>query len=107
MHEEAPGGFPIVTLGTQRALCALALEKPDAVPSVIDVLYHEFFVNHQMLNTPEVVVALLAKALKISHEDAKAWCAKGNSPEAKALLMQNTKMAFDEGAFGLPWFIGW
>lgn len=107
MHDEVPVGFPISTLGTQRMLCALALEQPDAVPRVIDVLYHEFFVNHQMLNKPEVVVALTAKALQISHEDAKSWYEKGNYPEAKALLMQNTKMAFDEGAFGLPWLIGW
>ncbi|TID27817.1 HCCA isomerase/glutathione S-transferase kappa [Venturia nashicola] len=105
MHEEVPGGFPIATLGTQRVLCALALEQPDAVTRVIDVLYHEFFVNHQMLNKPEVVATLIAKALGISYEDAKTWYDKGNSSEAKALLMQNTKMAFDEGAFGLPWFI--
>lgn len=107
MHDEVPGKFPILTLDTQRALCALVLEQPDTVPSVLDVLYHDFFVNHQMLSKPEVVVALLAKALEISHEDAKAWYTKGSSPEAKALLTQNTKMAFDEGAFGLPWFIGW
>lgn len=105
MHEEIPG-TSIVTLGTQRALCALALEQPDAVPIVMDVLFHEHFVNHQMLDTPEVVVALIAKALNTSREDAKAWHERGKSPEAKALLIQNTKMAFDEGAFGVPWIIG-
>lgn len=59
-----------------------------------------------MLNKPDTVVALFAKALKISQEDAKALYAKGSSPEAKALLMKITKAAFHEGTFGLPWFIG-
>jgi 2-hydroxychromene-2-carboxylate isomerase len=106
MHEEVPEGFPIATLGTQRALCALSMDQPDAVPGVVDMLYHEFFVNHQMLNKPDVVVALFAKALKISQQDAQTLFAKGSSPEAKALLMKNTKSAFEDGAFGLPWFIG-
>lgn len=106
MHEEMPKEFPISTLAVQRALCAMSLEQPESVPIVVDVLYHEFFVNHQMLNKPDVVVALIAKALKISQEDAKTIYAKGSSPEAKALLLKNTKVAFDEGAFGLPWFVG-
>jgi 2-hydroxychromene-2-carboxylate isomerase len=106
MHEEMPKEFPISTLGVQRALCALSLEQPESVPTVVDVLYHEFFVNHQMLNKPDVVMALIAKALKIPQEDAKMLYTKGNCPEAKVLLMKNTQLAFDEGAFGLPWFVG-
>jgi 2-hydroxychromene-2-carboxylate isomerase len=82
------------------------MDQPDGIPGVVDVLYHEFFVNHQMLNKPEVVVALFAKALNISQEDAQALYGKGSSPEAKALLKQNTKWGFEQGAFGLPWIIG-
>lgn len=36
----------------------------------------------------------------------RSWFAQSTSDEAKKLLSANTNKALEEGAFGLPWFVG-
>jgi len=105
MAETTPDGFPPLTLGVQRALTALTMVQPSALEDALSALYHAFWVERQAIQKPEVAVSILAKALGGSHADAKAIFEKGNSPEAKSLLTKNTDIAFQEGAFGLPWFV--
>ena len=106
MCEQIPDGFPPVTLNIQRVLTALDMEKADALPNALSALYHAFWVERQPLQKPEIAIPCFAKALGGSEQDAKAVFEKGNSPDAKSLLVKNTDIAFQEGAFGLPWFIG-
>jgi 2-hydroxychromene-2-carboxylate isomerase len=106
MCEEIPEGFPPMTLAVQRALCALAIERPSAVPAALDALYHALWVERQPIQNKDVAISILAKGLDVSADEAKSLFEKGASTEAKALLAKNTDLAFSEGAFGLPWFVG-
>lgn len=106
MTEDMPEGFPPNTLHTQRALTALYMEKPEMVSDALGAIYHAFWVDKKPIAKPEVVAPLLAKALGTSEADAQALFKKGGSPDAKAVLVKNTDAAFEDGAFGLPWFVG-
>lgn len=50
-------------LKTQRALCALSQISPDKVPDAITALYHAYWVEGQQVNKPDVIEAVLRKAL--------------------------------------------
>jgi 2-hydroxychromene-2-carboxylate isomerase len=104
--EEIPDGFPPMTLGVQRALCALSIERPSALPAALDALYQALWVERQPIQNKDVAISVLAKGLGVSIDEAKSLFEQGASPEAKALLSKNTDVAFEEGAFGLPWFVG-
>jgi 2-hydroxychromene-2-carboxylate isomerase len=54
----------------------------------------------QNMGDPEVVAAVLTEA----GFDAKALLERSQTPEVKAILMQNTQTAADRGAFGIPTF---
>jgi 2-hydroxychromene-2-carboxylate isomerase len=106
MCEQAPDGFPPVTLAVQRGLTALNMERPDKLADTLSALYHAFWVERQAIEKPEVAIPCFAKALGTTEAKAKALFEKGSAPEAKNLLLKNTDLAFQDGAFGLPWFIG-
>jgi 2-hydroxychromene-2-carboxylate isomerase len=106
MSEGTPEGFPINTLVTQRALTALNMKSPEKFQNVLAALYHALWVENKPINKPEVVIPIMAQVLKISEDEAKALFAKGNAPEVKKSLIARTDVAFDDGAFGLPWYIG-
>jgi 2-hydroxychromene-2-carboxylate isomerase len=106
MCEEIPEGFPPMTLAIQRALCALSMDRPSAVPVALDALYHALWVERQPIQNKDVAISVLAKGLNVSIEESKALFEKGATPQAKALLSKNTDLAFENGAFGLPWFVG-
>lgn len=105
MAEEMPAGFPPLTLGLQRALCALSIERPDKVADALAALYHAMWADLRPVHRPEVAVEVLAKVLG-SGELVQALFDKGGGAEAKGLLLKNTDQAFQDGAFGLPWFVG-
>ncbi|KAI4127606.1 MAG: hypothetical protein LQ347_004530 [Umbilicaria vellea] len=102
MIPETPKGFPANTIPTQRALCALSQISPDKVPDAITALYHAYWVEGQQVNKPDVIEAVLRKAL--SADVVKKVMEGSATPEVKQLLMSNTDKALEEGAFGLPWF---
>jgi len=104
MTEEMPDGFPPLTLNVQRALTALNTERPEALADTLDALYHALWVEGKPIQKPEVAITCFAKALE-SEEAAKTMFEKGNTSDAKALLVKNTDLAFQKGAFGLPWFL--
>lgn len=41
-----------------------------------------------------------------SDEEAKKVIERTKTDEVKGLLSENTEKAFNDGAFGLPWFVG-
>ena len=104
MVEEAPKGFPPLTLSTMRSISALSISQPDKVVPAFDALYNSFWVdNNYNVGKPEgygpVLEALLGK------EQAADVMKRGTEKEAKDTLVANTDASFNDGAFGLPWFV--
>ncbi len=101
--ESTPDPFPQPTLNTQRALCAIEASHPDKLTDCFAALYQAFWVEGQTIGKPEVISPVLAKVL--GEENTKSVMEKMSSPEAKKALSQNSEEAFNDGAFGLPWFV--
>jgi 2-hydroxychromene-2-carboxylate isomerase len=102
-----PPGFPVLTLHTMRAICYLNEKySQEDVVKALDALYQSFWVEaNSGVGKPDgekgfgaILKAVLSKEV---HEDVMANAA---SKSAKDALMANTDWAFDDGAFGLPWF---
>ncbi|RMY22338.1 hypothetical protein D0865_16557, partial [Hortaea werneckii] len=102
----SPEPFPQLTLQVQRTLCAIMLTQPaSTLDACFAALYHAFWVDLvSPINKPENFLPVLSKVLG-GEGVAKEMFEKGNSAEAKKVLAGNTEQAFQEGAFGLPWFV--
>jgi len=105
MSEQMPDGFPPVTLQTQRALTALHMENPDKLADTMTELYRALWIDGQPIEKPSGAIPCFAKALGISQLEAETLYKKGNDPNVKSQLLKNTDLAFNDGAFGLPWFV--
>lgn len=69
----------------------------------MDSLYKSFWVDRKTIGKPEVIAEALEPVLG---KDGVKECLEGiKSEEVKKTLMGNTQKSFDEGAFGLPWFV--
>ena len=62
------------------------------------------WVHRQPIDSAPVVTSVLQRIL--GNEDADAVLAASKSQEVKDALSRYTDEATDEGAFGLPWFVG-
>jgi 2-hydroxychromene-2-carboxylate isomerase len=103
--DETPDGFPPSTLACQRALTALTLSPHKSkLPSVLDAVYATFWIDRKPIQNPEIVIAALSKV--VGEQNAKELFEKGSTPEIKKRLAEATEEAFQDGAFGLPWFVG-
>lgn len=91
-------------LQVQRALTALTIQHPDKLSAALSSLYQAFWVERQPIQKPEVFVPILSSVL--GEETARAVAEASSKAEAKDELVKNTELAFSEGAFGLPWFVG-
>ncbi|KAF2168896.1 hypothetical protein M409DRAFT_20910 [Zasmidium cellare ATCC 36951] len=102
--EETPSPFPQSTVNTQRALVYLWLKEPEGVlPRALDALYHAFWVERKTIGKVEVIAEVLGPVLGA---EGTRRCLEGvKSEEVKQALVGNTKRSFEEGAFGLPWFV--
>lgn len=103
MVERTPEGFPPLTLGVQRALCAISLRSPTKLTDAVDALYRSFWVDsNTAIGNPEGFMPVLEKVL--GKEGADEVLKASTSDEVKTLLTSNTDKAMASGAFGLPWF---
>jgi 2-hydroxychromene-2-carboxylate isomerase len=103
MTPTTPEGFPILTLQTQRAMCALELLDPIKLPTALDALYAAFWVHsNSAVGTAPGFAPVLQKAL--GEELTKRVLDGMNGKEAKGRLSANTDQALNGGAFGLPWW---
>lgn len=103
--DQTPDGFPPSTIACQRALTALTLSPHKSkLVNALDALYATFWIDRKPIQNPEIVIAAMAKA--VGEHDAKELFEKGSSPEVKKRLTEATEEAFQDGAFGLPWFVG-
>jgi len=103
MVASPPAGFPVLTLQTQRALCALEIGHPELMTGALDALYQAHWAQGdssvgQLEGVGKVLNAVLGE------EVVKDGLGKAAGKEAKDRLAENTERAFKSGAFGLPWF---
>lgn len=109
MANDSPPNFPPLTLPIGRALCAiLSLDKQrqSRLLPVLDALWDEFFVKHTATHEPAELKRILAGVL--GAEDADKVLSEASSAEdmgGKKTLVRNTDLAFDQGAFGVPWMV--
>ena len=104
MVEEAPPGFPPITLHVQRALCAVEIAKPDKLADCLDALYQSFWVEgNANIGKPEGFGPVLERVL--GKDGAAEIMKQATNPEAKKRLGENSDRAFQSGAFGAPWWV--
>jgi 2-hydroxychromene-2-carboxylate isomerase len=103
MTKTTPEGFPVLTLQTMRAMCALQILDESKLPLALDALYESFWVQaNSAVGKPDGFELILDKA--IGKELTGKVMKDMNGKDAKARLMSNTDLAFNNGAFGLPWW---
>ncbi|KAJ5778208.1 thioredoxin-like protein [Penicillium odoratum] len=101
--EKMPDGFPIKTLGVQRALCVIEQKAPSKLPSAIEALYRSLWIDRNSeIGEIEGLVPVLESVL--GNQATQEILSAMRQPDTKALLNANTDHAFRVGAFGLPWF---
>jgi len=90
--------FPVNTLNLMRAAVAAQLE--DVFEEYVEAAFHHMWREPKKMDDPEVAVA----ALTSSGLDGAKLLARGQEPEVKAKLLENTQAAVERGAFGSPTF---
>jgi 2-hydroxychromene-2-carboxylate isomerase len=65
MKEDIPEGFPPLTLQIMRALCAITIldSSSTSLCKALDTIFQAFWVEHKVAHKPEVLKALLTKAV--------------------------------------------
>jgi 2-hydroxychromene-2-carboxylate isomerase len=62
--DSPPEGFPVRTLAVQRALCVVSQKTPTKLPSVIEALYHSFWVqSNSKIGEPAVFAHVIESVL--------------------------------------------
>ncbi|KAH6711121.1 thioredoxin-like protein [Leptodontidium sp. MPI-SDFR-AT-0119] len=107
MAEDYPPGFPQMTLGIMRAVCALTVLHPGKegqgiLCEVLDALFKSSWVERRKTNEKEVLEEVLGGVLG-REEAGKVLAIAGK--EGKEVLNKNTDHAFQNGGFGLPYFV--
>ncbi|KAM5451844.1 putative glutathione transferase [Microsporum audouinii] len=102
ISKATPEGFPVNTLAVQRALCAIAEDRPEKLTASLDALYHALWVKaDSAVGKPEGFLPVLESV--IGKEAAVKVAEKATTAEIKKALISNTDRAVESGAFGLPW----
>jgi 2-hydroxychromene-2-carboxylate isomerase len=105
MLTDSPPGFPNNTISIQRTLASLSLSHPQSLPQAISLFWDSFWVHWNDPMKPENLLAILRTVVG-SEGEAKKVIERTKSDEVKKVLSGNTDKAFQDGAFGLPWFVG-
>jgi 2-hydroxychromene-2-carboxylate isomerase len=90
--------FPVNTLNLMRAAIAAQLEG--VFEKYVDAAFHHMWVEPKKMDDLEIA----AQALSASGLDGAKLLARGQEPEVKAKLIENTQSAVERGAFGSPTF---
>jgi 2-hydroxychromene-2-carboxylate isomerase len=86
-------------------LASLELSHSQKVESAVGLFYENFWVQWNEPTKPENTQAILRTVLG-SDEEARKVVERTKTDEVKKALNGNTNKAFEDGAFGLPWFVG-
>jgi 2-hydroxychromene-2-carboxylate isomerase len=75
MQDNAPDGFPPLTLTIMRALCALTVlhEGQAKLIKTLDVLYHDYWVEHKKTNEKNVLAEILGRVLGKEDSEKGRW----------------------------------
>ncbi|CAK1368087.1 unnamed protein product [Cercospora beticola] len=105
ISSSTPNPFPQSTVNAQRALCYLYSQKSQTeLIKALDVLYEAFWVKGvSPISDLKNLEQILGKAF--GEEEVKEILQGIKSEEAKATLKKNSDEAFQEGCFGLPWWV--
>jgi 2-hydroxychromene-2-carboxylate isomerase len=90
--------FPVNTLMLMRG--AVAAKFEGVFEPYFRAAYHHMWVEPKKMDDLDVA----AKALSASGLDGAKLLARGQEPEVKAKLIENTQSAVERGAFGSPTF---
>jgi 2-hydroxychromene-2-carboxylate isomerase len=90
--------FPVNTLHLMRAAIAAQLEG--VFEKYVEAAFHHMWREPKKMDDPDIAIA----ALNASGLDGAKLIARGQEPEVKAKLIENTQYAVDRGAFGSPTF---
>jgi 2-hydroxychromene-2-carboxylate isomerase len=90
--------FPVNTLNLMRT--AIAAQLDGVFEKYVDAAFHHMWVEPKKMDDLEVA----AQALSASGLDGAKLLARGQEPEVKAKLIENTQSAVERGAFGSPTF---
>jgi 2-hydroxychromene-2-carboxylate isomerase len=90
--------FPVNTLNLMRTAVAAQLEG--VFEKYVDAAFHHMWVEPKKMDDLDVA----AQALSASGLDGAKLLARGQEPEVKAKLIENTQSAVERGAFGSPTF---
>ncbi|EOD48020.1 putative 2-hydroxychromene-2-carboxylate isomerase protein [Neofusicoccum parvum UCRNP2] len=102
----SPPGFPPNTIAAQRALTALQLARPAALPAALAAMYDAFWVRGEPITDAAVIGRAVASALGEDAGAAAAVVERSAAKEVKELLAARTGEAVEvDGAFGMPWFV--
>lgn len=104
MSKETPPEFPFNTMPIQRALTSLSLTRPELLESAVELFWEHTWAEWKEPTKPENVLAMI-KTIVGSEEEARKIVDTMHNDEVKKALMSNTNRAFQDGAFGLPWFV--
>ncbi|TRX92794.1 hypothetical protein FHL15_006200 [Xylaria flabelliformis] len=102
MKAETPPNFPPNTLHVMRAMCGIAPADQEKLCKLLERLYHEFWVNHVQIDSPDVFGPIFKDVL--GAEEGEKVLSEASS-KGKTTLLANTDAAFAAGAFGLPWVV--
>lgn len=105
MSKTTPPGFPINTLSIQRALVSLSISHPQSLENAVALFWEHTWAQWKEPNKPENILAIISTIVG-SDEEAQKVLERSKGAEVKKTLSANTDQAFDDGAFGLPWFVG-
>lgn len=113
MISTTPPNFPPLTLTVMRAINALShladassQTSPAAQKAIIhalDVFFDAYWVRGEVITDKDVLARILGTI--VGGEDKVAKVMEVAAGEGKKMLLANSDLAFDEGAFGLPWYV--
>ena len=90
--------FPVNTLHLMRA--AIAAQAEGVFERYVEAAFFHMWVEPKKMDDPQVAT----KALSASGLDGAKLLTRGQEPEIKAKLIENTQSAVERGAFGSPTF---
>lgn len=98
MSISIPEGFPASTVDLQTALTGVAIQAPEKLVTLAETFFSIFWAEgNTKITNPEVFQPILQREL------AQSKASEMTSEQSKEVLHKNTGIAFNAGAFGLPW----
>ncbi|KAF7588715.1 hypothetical protein BBP40_005316 [Aspergillus hancockii] len=103
MCQTPPPGFPFPTSDIQSVLCVIGQQFPEKYVDVVERLYHALWAEgDSSVARSDGLRPVLEDVLGV--ESAEAVLDASVQEGGKERLSENTRTAFESGAFGLPWF---